>query len=468
MLFDGSEARSGFQTPSRETETQSAALASQRCRAVWEAYGIGTPRVAHFSTSILPHSLHLDHFFTLAEDGEVDAVILANPGVNTDFDKFRSASEYFLVPIINVSRRASHLADAQFIVDDPDSWNETAAVIRKFRMRRALLRESFRRPATPALRMLARIFVSDEDLTPLRSPQSRYFHVYRGFQDTRFVAVLAEALAEAGMLERRFVDRHMVCAKCRSHRMLAREECPSCRSAWLSNSAFVHHYSCAHCGPEEHYRQGSMLICPKCKKQLRHYGKDYDKPADVQLCGECGNATTEPIAAFICQDCTSKIDGEFVETVDIHAYSLSGYAVAGLASAPADGLSLATVAFDGLPPTLRKHIEASGRETTPTDDHRFVVRLEYEARLDIARQKGATAFEKLRGLFLDRLQGLLADVATVESLRSGDYVFVHSMSRDAFRKNLQKILEESQFVLSERLSPRFEIVWSAEGESPGE
>ncbi len=468
MPFDSSEARSGFQKPSRESELQSAALASQRCRAVWEAYGIGTPRVAHFSMSILPHSLHLDHFFTLVEDGEVDAVILANPGVNTDFDKFRSASEYFLVPIINVSRRASHLADAQFVVDDPNSWRETAAVIQKFRMRRALLRESFRRPATPGLRMLARMFVSDEDLTPLRSPQSRYFHVYQGFQDTRFVTALAEALANAGMLDRRFVDRHMVCAKCRSHRMLAREECPSCRSAWLSNSAFVHHYSCAHCGPEEQYRQGSMLICPKCRKQLRHYGKDYDKPADVQVCGACGNATTEPVAAFICQDCTSKIDGEFVETVDIHAYSLSGYAVTGLASAPADGLSLAAVAFDGLPPILRKHIEATGRETTLTDDHRFVVRLEYEARQDIAQQKGEATFEKLRGLFLDRLQGLLADVAVVESLRSGDYVFVHSMSHKAFRQDSQKIFEKSQLVLSERLTPRFEIVWSAGGETASE
>ncbi len=176
--------------------------------------------MAHFSASILPHSLHLDQFFTLADDGEVDALILANAGVNGDFDKFRSASEYFLVPIINVSRRPSYLADAKFVVDDPDSWAETAAVIRKFRTRRALLKKSFRRPATPALRMLAR------------------------------------------------------------------EECPNCRSAWLRNSAFIHHYSCAHCGPEEEYRHGSVLICPKCKKQLRHYGKDYgngDVPKFVEL-----------------------------------------------------------------------------------------------------------------------------------------------------------------------------------------
>ena len=424
--------------------------------------------MAHFSASILPHSLHLDQFFTLADDGEVDALILANAGVNGDFDKFRSASEYFLVPIINVSRRPSYLADAKFVVDDPDSWAETAAVIRKFRTRRALLKKSFRRPATPALRMLARMFVADEDLTPLRSPQSRYFHVYRGFQDTQSISALAEALADAGMLDRRFVDRHMVCANCRSHRMLAREECPSCRSAWLRNSAFIHHYSCAHCGPEEEYRHGSVLICPKCKKQLRHYGKDYDKPADVQVCGACGNATTEPVATFVCQDCTTRIDGDFVDTVDIHAYSLSGYAINCLAGAPADGLPSSAAALQGLPPKMQKHIQAYGRETTSTPSQFFVVRLEYEARQEVVRQKGAAAFKKLHELFLDRLQGLLANVAIVELFRSGDYLFVHSMSREAFCNNSENILEESQAVLSERIFPRCEMVWSAKGEDGGE
>ena len=42
------------------------------------------------------------------------------------------------------------------------------------------------------------------------------------------------------------------------------------------------------------------------------------------------------------------------------------------------------------------------------------------------------------------------------------------MSHKAFRQDSQKIFEKSQLVLSERLTPRFEIVWSAGGETASE
>src|SRR5262249_36204865 len=48
--------------------------------------------------------------------------------------------------------------------------------------------------------------------------------------------------------------------------------------------------------------------CPKCLRQLRHFGLDYEKPGTVHTCRACGSRTPEPDAGFICADCTKTSD----------------------------------------------------------------------------------------------------------------------------------------------------------------
>lgn len=463
MAIGGELIRSEFAASLQEEGRSASETLAEQCQEVWQRFGLSTPRVAVFPGSVLPHSRSLPRFFEIAEGGDIDAILLANHSNTVNFDKFRSLVGKLQVPTINVSRRQSHLADVDFILDDPQSWGETAAAIRGFRDRRALLSETFRDPATPALRLIAHMFVSGEDLVPLRVPHSRYFFAYRGFRDTASLVSLAEALSNAGMLERRFMDRHPVCANCRSHRMVVREECPTCGSADLSRANFVHHYSCAWVGPETAFRHGARLICPKCSKQLRHYGKDYDKPTDLHVCGGCGNATTEAAVSFTCQDCTAKIDGNRVDTVDIYAYSLSGHATIGLTGESSHGLALSSVTIDGLPPELRRRIQDLGAGGGP---ERFVMRLDYGARKRIVEESGEKWFQSLRALFLERLQGLLADVASVESCSRSDYVLVHSMDRRAFDARSAELLDKAESVIAERLDAHWQAVWS-EGSGTG-
>ncbi|QKV19283.1 hypothetical protein [Oricola thermophila] len=427
-------------------------------------FGPNKPRATFFPGSVLSHSRLVRQFFEITKSGNPDAILL------TDLDRFESfdnhRAEYSLVPVINISGSPTHLADADLVPDDPQSWRDAAAIIRRFRTRREMLPATFRTAATPAIRMLAYLFVSGKDLTPVRVPQSRYFFAYQGFQNTRATITLAEALADAGMLRRSFVDRHSACPNCQSHRLVVREECPACRSANLSQAAFLHHFSCAHIGPESDFRQGSALICPKCLKQLRHYGKDYDRPGDALVCRKCAGTTTEPAVGFQCQDCDAHIDGDLIKTVDIHAYSLTDHFLSRLSGKSSAGVRPASGSINRLPPKLREQI---GRFVGKTGSSRrgFVAKLDYASRHDIARTKGDDAFQALRQMFKDRLQGLLADTAHVHSSTDGDYVYFHSLTPEEFKDSSEQILAECDSVLSVPLRPKFEITWVGSGEETG-
>ena len=115
---------------------------------------------------------------------------------------------------------------------------------------------------------------------------------------------MLEDLANDGLLRRHFFDRAFVCAHCSSSRLMAREVCVKCRSSHIEEQALLHHYPCGYQAPEERFRaERGGYHCPKCSKDLRHYGQDYDKPGTVSKCCACHEHNAEPEAFFTCADC---------------------------------------------------------------------------------------------------------------------------------------------------------------------
>lgn len=51
-----------------------------------------------------------------------------------------------------------------------------------------------------------------------------------------------------------------------------------------------------------------MLICPKCHRQLRHIGVDYDRPATIYSCKTCGNSFSSPLTKATCCYCEKTSD----------------------------------------------------------------------------------------------------------------------------------------------------------------
>jgi hypothetical protein len=132
-----------------------------------------------------------------------------------------------------------------------------------------------------------------------------------------------EALATMGLLDRRHFTRTHACSKCGSARLNVYEACPGCHGADLAEEALVHHYRCGCQETESHFAQGLLLICPKCRRELRHLGVDYGKPGNIVVCRTCGAENSEPLVHFVCLDCSAVTPSDRAAATDWYDYDLT-------------------------------------------------------------------------------------------------------------------------------------------------
>ena len=139
--------------------------------------------------------------------------------------------------------------------------------------------------------------------------------------------LMLEGLALRGLLRRRHFMRTHGCADCASHRLLAFEACHGCGGSDLVDEPLVHHYRCGCQQPESNFAQGNALVCPKCRRGLRHFGMDYGKPGSVVHCRSCGTSAPEPDPFFVCLDCTARFGGQAAKAMDWFHYELTEAAI---------------------------------------------------------------------------------------------------------------------------------------------
>ena len=132
-----------------------------------------------------------------------------------------------------------------------------------------------------------------------------------------------EVLADLDLLHRRHFTRTHACNKCGSARLNVYEACPACSSADLFEEVLVHHYRCGCQEAESHFIQGDLLVCPKCRRELRHLGVDYGKPGRIAVCRACGAVNSTPSANFNCLDCSAVTPAETAATTDWYHYDLT-------------------------------------------------------------------------------------------------------------------------------------------------
>jgi hypothetical protein len=90
----------------------------------------------------------------------------------------------------------------------------------------------------------------------------------------------------------------------------------------------LHHYACGFQAPQPMFGTGQSYKCPKCQKQLRHYGLDYDKPGSTYECLECRAQMPDPEVYFVCTDCNYQQPSESAPRVDWHNYEIAADGIA--------------------------------------------------------------------------------------------------------------------------------------------
>ncbi|NTU41513.1 MAG: hypothetical protein HGA78_00355 [Nitrospirales bacterium] len=180
-----------------------------------------------------------------------------------------------------------------------------------------------------AEKILRFLYVREEKtIRPVRSSRNSCAYIYPvihanfdepGLQDYE----LLDSLERNGYVTGSFVDRLHFCGFCSSAFLNFREICPRCSSANLRVEDVIHHYACAFAGAETDFRKGDSLICPKCKKELKHIGVDFEKPSLVFTCRDCGHVFQDTGVDALCIGCGKKSDPDNLITKDVKEYRLT-------------------------------------------------------------------------------------------------------------------------------------------------
>jgi hypothetical protein len=256
-----------------------------------------------------------------------EAVILVSPVNEPDLYGSLLQGSAPLCPVINLS--GVHVAREDYFNASPSrsALEDGLSAVEPIMRRLCDVGDLPSPPDRAAFLALALAFTRDKPIEARLDPRFHEMVCYpllEGIRDQR--TVLGE-LARADLLQPRFFDRTHVCERCGSGRLIVREECPECRSSHLVEESLVHHYRCGHQGPQHAFQQGARLNCPKCHRELRHYGVDYDKPGNVQHCAGCGHVTSEPAVGFRCGDCGAHQDADAADAIDWYHYGLMPAAI---------------------------------------------------------------------------------------------------------------------------------------------
>ena len=131
---------------------------------------------------------------------------------------------------------------------------------------------------------------------------------------------LLEDLADLGLLKRELFNHVNLCPHCSACQINFREACPSCRTLEISIERLVHHFACAHVGPESEFSNGIDLVCPKCERVLHQLGQDFDRPGETFLCKPHGHIFEEPLLEGQCFGCTKVFGAHRAEVQEIFSY----------------------------------------------------------------------------------------------------------------------------------------------------
>jgi len=66
-----------------------------------------------------------------------------------------------------------------------------------------------------------------------------------------------------------------------------------------------------------------MMQCPKCNKELKHIGIDYDKPSEIHTCKSCMHSSQETKMKAKCIDCGEENHLDQLSTYAIKRYTIT-------------------------------------------------------------------------------------------------------------------------------------------------
>lgn len=381
-------------------------------------------------------------------DPRFDAILIKEPASTDDLASIWRRKALHVLPVIDLTGTLGPAADLDASKLGTRDSDQLGRLVRRFQDQRVRLHRDLLFSDDQGEELLGRIFVAGRSLEPALDPRARNLISYNTILYGSSVARAAEALCAEELLERTFFDRFHVCSRCDSRRLYVREECTQCRSSNLVEKQYIHHFRCAYQGPETDFQRGDDLICPKCRRELAHFGFDYDRPGTMVVCRSCGHAASDPAIGFVCLDCGTRTDGESCRTLDAFSYQLTergrGFAEHGrcFLGGVQRALRFAELPLD-LVVALNAAAKGFNEERTPFT----LVNIFYQNERDITAEHGARQFAQVRDLFIENLRAALGKSGSVFKGQSYDFALLRNLGQQQAQADFGGLQEHAQRTL---------------------
>ena len=375
---------------------------------------------------------------------DYEAVLVCEQARPVDLAALWTEPTLHVLPVIDLVGGLGPRADLNLNAVTARPEEEVDRVVRTFNFRRERLHHDLIFAEELADRLVARVFMGGERLVAHYEPNSSNAVCFNLVHDFAQVDHESSILVETGFLERQFFDRLYLCDRCGGSRFNFREECAHCRSPNLSEEPYLHHFRCAYQGLESDFRQGDALICPKCRRQLSHYGVDYDKPGIMLKCGTCGRSNSEAVVGALCLDCQAHYDGDQAKQRDIYSYGLTDHALAYLTTGRAllGGRSRA-LRFAELPLDVIVALNGELRKNELDGTPFTLIDISYQYAREIEHQHGPKRFHQVRDLFLENLRSVLRPEDRVFRGQAYDFALLRGISVEQAQTGLAELREQA-------------------------
>lgn len=380
----------------------------------------------------------------LDDAGRFDAILVREPAQPRDVTAIWATKVLHVLPVIDLTGSLGEHADLDGSKLSAGESDRVAVLINDFHNRRTRLHHDLLFSDDLGDKLLGRAYVTGKAVSPSYDPAQRGLVGYNLALESDLVEQEAAKLCDMGYLERRFFDRFHQCGSCGSSRLHVREECSECRSPDLGEEAYLHHFTCAYQGPESDFRQGEDLVCPKCRKELAHFGVDYDKPGSMMKCGACGHGNTDPLVGFVCLDCKAHASSDVPVTHDVYGYELTDRGVGYLETGRAmlgrqhHAMRLAHLPLEVIV-AVNAELKLYQEDTTPF----VVLDISYANQRRIEREHGLREFEQGRDLFLENLNNTLRKEDLVIKGIAYDYAILKGLNPEEARDGVDYLRGEA-------------------------
>ncbi|MEM5501606.1 response regulator [Ahrensia kielensis] len=368
-----------------------------------------------------------------------------------------------LLPVIDATGSLGSCADIDGTALRMSDVKRVSDIVQSFFERRMQMYSDVAQSSDFADKLLGRMWVTGKTLTPVYSGADKSLVDFPVPIETRELMGLIKQISANAHLSPTFFDRFHECAQCLSSRFNAREECPSCQSTQLNDESYIHHFQCAYQGPESDFTQGQDLVCPKCRHTLKHFGRDYDRPGQMVVCGDCKSATSEPFVGFVCCDCSHRTDGDTIETVDVFSATLTEagerYLRAGTTQI---GISEKALRFADLPLELVIYLNKLARAYNEHKVPFSLCYITYKNEASVITEHGTRHVSQARRVFFEALgQAISIDKKTFRG-STYDFVLVGNLEPDKAKLLLEEASRFAEGAIKIDLAPEYQLFGPAD------